>query len=42
MMYTRLILNDKKFLLFQHKDGFELCSIIRNENNNFILEKKNI
>ena len=41
-MLTRFILNDKKFLLFQHSDEYELCSILRNENNDIILEKKKI
>jgi len=40
IMFTRFILNDKKFLLIQHRDEFELCSILRNENNDIILEKK--
>ena len=40
LMFPRFILNDKKFLLLQHSDEFELCSILRNENNDIILEKK--
>ena len=40
IMFTRFILNDKKFLLIQHRDEFELCSLLRNENNDIILEKK--
>ena len=39
-MLNRFILNDKKFLLLQHSDEYELCSILRNENNDIILEKK--
>ena len=42
IMFPRFILNDKKFLLIQHKDEFELCSILRNENNDIILEKKKL
>ena len=35
--YTRLIIDDKRFIVFQKHS--ELCSIIRNENNDIIINK---